>query len=94
MTQESTENELLEKVGNVIMEVLKVKTVLPESRFAEDLGADSLDRISLLMALEEEFKTEISEDEASGLLRVRDVLDLIRRRSGKEIGKKWLAVSL
>jgi acyl carrier protein len=68
-----------QRVVSVIKEVLRIDAakILPSSRIKEDLGADSLDQVSLIMALEDEFKGSISEEEASGIVTVGDVLKLI-----------------
>jgi acyl carrier protein len=52
--------------------------VKPESHFIEDLGADSLDTVELLMALEEKFECEIDEASAEKLTRVQDIVDFIK----------------
>jgi acyl carrier protein len=66
----------------VVCEVLKVKpeTVTPESRIKEDLGADSLDTVSLLMALEDEFKQPISDDTARTFVTLGNVVAYISSR--------------
>jgi acyl carrier protein len=72
-----------ERVRSVIEEVLKVspEKITPESRIREDLGADSLDRVTLLMALEEAFEGEISDEEADKLETVGDVIAFIQSRA-------------
>ena len=64
---------------NVIVETLKVDRdrVTPTSLFVEDLNADSLDRLTLLMQLEEEFERKIPDEDAQGLTSVKAVLDYI-----------------
>ena len=57
-----------------------MKQQLPDS-FIDDLGADSLDQVELVMALEEEFSTEIPEEEAEKLQTVGSVIDYVRRIS-------------
>ena len=52
--------------------------VKPESRFIEDLGADSLDIVELIMAMEEEFETEIPDEEAEKILTVRDAITYLQ----------------
>lgn len=54
--------------------------VTPESSFLEDLGADSLDIVQLIMALEEEFGLEISEQDAEKIRTVQDICDYIENR--------------
>jgi len=68
-----------ERVIKVIIEELgvKEKEVKPESIFIEDLGADSLDTVELIMALEEEFGIEIPDDDAEKAKTVGDVITYI-----------------
>jgi len=54
--------------------------IKPESRFIEDLGADSLDIVELIMAMEEEFETEIPDEEAEKILTVGDTIEYIKAR--------------
>lgn len=56
--------------------------VKPESRFIEDLGADSLDQIELVLAFEEEFGIKISDEEAEKIATVQQAVDLVRRELG------------
>jgi len=65
-------NEIFEKVKAIIVEQLGVdeEKVTPEARFREDLEADSLDLVELIMAFEEEFGGEISDEEAQGITTV------------------------
>ena len=73
-----------QRVDSIIKEVLRVDPakIVPSSRFKEDLGADSLDLVTLIMALEEEFKGPISDDEAAGLATVGDVVNFIEKKAG------------
>ena len=57
------------------------KRSTPEASFVEDLGADSLDTVELIMAFEEEFGVEISDDEAEKISKVRDAVDYIDKRA-------------
>ncbi|ABB39227.1 acyl carrier protein [Oleidesulfovibrio alaskensis G20] len=68
-----------EKVKKIIMDQLGVSAeeVKPEASFVEDLGADSLDLTELIMAMEEEFGTEIDDDDAQKILKVKDAIDYI-----------------
>ena len=68
-----------ERVRKLICEQLGVKEdeVNPEASFVEDLGADSLDTVELVMALEEEFETEIPDEEAEKISTVKDAIDYI-----------------
>ncbi|WP_297056777.1 acyl carrier protein [Thermosulfurimonas sp.] len=71
-----------EKVIKIIAEKLNVSEdqVKPEASFVDDLGADSLDLVELVMAMEEEFGMEISDEEAEKLRTVGDVLNFVRER--------------
>ncbi len=71
--------ELLKKVTDVVVDKLGVKAedVKPESSFVNDLGADSLDRVELVMALEDEFNLEILDSESEKFLTVADVVNFI-----------------
>jgi acyl carrier protein len=68
-----------ERVKKIVCEQLGVKEseVQNTSSFVEDLGADSLDTVELVMALEEEFETEIPDEEAEKLSTVQDAIDYI-----------------
>ena len=67
------------KVKNIIVEQLGVdeKEVKPEAHFVDDLGADSLDTVELVMALEEEFGIEVPDEQAEKLQSVGDVIKYI-----------------
>lgn len=79
-----------EQVKKVIIEVLKINPdiINPESRIREDLGADSLDIISLIMALEEEFKGNISNDEAEKINTVGETVEFIIKKMIKGLEKQ------
>ncbi len=68
------------KVTKIIVDQLGVdgKEVTPQASFIEDLGADSLDIVELVMALEEEFDIEISDEEAEKITRVQEAIDFIQ----------------
>jgi|TARA_B110000263_G_scaffold141761_1_gene123069 acyl carrier protein len=68
-----------ERVKNIIIKQLGVKEgdVKNESKFIEDLGADSLDTVELVMGLEEEFDTEIPDEEAEKITSVQEAIDYI-----------------
>ncbi|WP_392566704.1 acyl carrier protein [Utexia brackfieldae] len=68
-----------ERVKKIIVEQLGVKEdeVKNESSFVEDLGADSLDTVELVMALEEEFDTEIPDEEAEKITTVQAAIDYV-----------------
>ena len=67
------------RVNKIIISQLNVseEQVTPEASFIDDLGADSLDQVELVMALEEEFGTEIPEDEAEKLQTVGSVISYV-----------------
>jgi acyl carrier protein len=73
------EKTIESKVISIIVEQLGVKEdqVVPEAKFIEDLGADSLDTVELVMALEEEFGIEVPDEEAEKLQSVSDVIKYI-----------------
>lgn len=71
------------KVKKIIMEQLGVEEsqVRPEAKFIDDLGADSLDTVELVMALEEEFGLEIPDEEAEKIQTVGDAVQYIKDRT-------------
>ena len=71
---------MLEKMKEIIAGQLNVnaEVVKPESRFKEDLNADSLDLFELVMALEDEYSVEIPSEELEKLLTVQDVCDYLK----------------
>ena len=70
---------IVERVTKLVCEQLGVKEeeVTPEASFVEDLGADSLDTVELVMALEEEFETEIPDEEAEKITTVKEAIEYI-----------------
>ena len=81
----ATEKSTEQRVKDIIVEQLGVNAdqVTPESKFIEDLGADSLDTVELVMALEEEFGQEIPDEEAEKLQSVGDVIKHIEESQNK-----------
>ena len=75
-----------EKVKSIIAEQLGVKQeeVKPEASFIDDLGADSLDTVELVMALEEEFGVEIPDEDAEKITTVGDAIKYIEEKSGNK----------
>ncbi|MDL2274986.1 acyl carrier protein [Desulfosarcina sp. OttesenSCG-928-G10] len=70
-----------DKVKKIIAEKLSVdiNEVVPEASFVDDLGADSLDLVELIMSMEEAFDVDISDEDAEKLVTVKDVLDYIQK---------------
>jgi acyl carrier protein len=69
-----------QRVKDIIVEQLGVEEdeVSPEASFIDDLGADSLDTVELVMAFEEEFNIEIPDEDAEGISTVQDAIDYIK----------------
>jgi acyl carrier protein len=74
-----------ERVIKIICEQLDVdpKDVTPESSFVDDLGADSLDQVELIMAMEEEFGISISDEEAQKITTVKDAIAYVKKALGE-----------
>jgi acyl carrier protein len=74
-----------EKVKDIIVEQLGVnpEQVTPQASFIEDLGADSLDTVELVMAFEEEFSIEVPDEDAEKLQTVGNVIDYVKEKSQK-----------
>ena len=70
-----------ERVRSIVVKQLGVKEedIKNESKFIDDLGADSLDTVELVMALEEEFETEIPDEEAEKITTVQEAIDYINK---------------
>ena len=81
----AVEKTIEQRVKDIIVEQLSAKPdqVTPEAKFIEDLGADSLDTVELVMALEEEFDAEIPDEEAEKLQTVGDVIKYIEEKGSK-----------
>ncbi len=71
-----------EKVKEIIAKQLGVNAteVTPEASFVEDLGADSLDTVELVMAFEETFNIEIPDEEAEKIVKVKDAIEYIKNK--------------
>lgn len=76
------QTEIFDKVKKIVTEQLSVDadTVTPHSNFANDLGADSLDTVELVMALEEEFDIEIPDEAAEKITTVQEAVDYINSK--------------
>ncbi len=81
MTMSTTTSPVFDRVKKVIVEQLSVDEaeVTPEASFTQDLGADSLDTVELVMAFEEEFGLEIPDEEAEKIQTVQDAVSHIEK---------------
>lgn len=77
--------ENFDKLKEVLVDVLGVKEedIKTDSKFVDDLGADSLDLVELIMAFEDKFGIEISDEDAEKIVTVKDALDYIDSHSKK-----------
>jgi len=75
-------SDIADKIKRIVVEHLGVDEakVTPEASFIDDLGADSLDAVELVMAFEEEFDVEIPEDAAEKIATVKDAIDYIEKQ--------------
>jgi acyl carrier protein len=80
----SMETEIFEKVRQIIVDQLgkEADEIKPESHFVQDLGADSLDIVELVMAFEEEFDLEIPDEAAEKIATVADAVNYIKEQKG------------
>ena len=76
-------SEINEQVKKIVVDHLGIdeSKVVPEAKFIDDLGADSLDTVELVMAFEEEFGSEISDSEAEKILTVGDAVKFIENKA-------------
>lgn len=74
------------RVKKIVVEQLGVKEneITTDASFVDDLGADSLDTVELVMALEEEFETEIPDEDAEKIITINDAVKYINEHVGKE----------
>jgi len=79
-----SDKSIEDRVKDIIVDQLGVNAdqVTPEAKFVEDLGADSLDTVELVMAFEEEFDIEVPDEEAEKLQAVADVIAYISSQQG------------
>lgn len=79
-----SDKSIEDRVKDIIVDQLGVNAdqVTPEAKFVEDLGADSLDTVELVMAFEEEFDIEVPDEEAEKLQSVGDVISFISSQQG------------
>ena len=80
----ASSDEISKRIREIIVEQLGValEEVTPEASFIEDLGADSLDIVELIMALEEEYDIEIPDEDAEKIQTVKDVTAYVEERQG------------
>jgi acyl carrier protein len=80
------EDEILEKLKALVIDRLNVEEeqIKPDASFVEDLGADSLDIVELIMGIEEGFDVEIPDEDAEKLRNVGDALAYVKRKLGVE----------
>lgn len=76
----STDEQIDQRIKNLVAKQLKceVDTIKDESSFEEDLGADSLDRVELIMAIEDEFGIAIVDEDAEDIATVKDATDYVK----------------
>jgi acyl carrier protein len=79
----ATKKEYTEKVRQIVSEQLGVDEaeVTPSASFVDDLGADSLDQVELVMALEEAFNMEVGDEDAEKILTVQNAIDYVEKHA-------------
>jgi len=79
----AAKKEIVEKVKQIVSEQLGVDEaeVTPSASFSDDLGADSLDQVELVMALEEAFDLSISDEDTEKILTVQDAIDYVDKHA-------------
>ena len=77
--------ENFDKLKEILADVLgvKIEDIKAESKFVDDLGADSLDLVELIMSFEDKFSIEISDEEAEKIISVKDALEYINSHTSK-----------
>jgi acyl carrier protein len=77
--------DLVERIKKIICEQLDVaeEDVVPSASFVDDLGADSLDQVELIMAMEEEFNVSITDEDAEKILTVQNAIDYVKKALGE-----------
>src|SRR5262252_2589844 len=85
LSEEEFMEPVADRVKKIIVDQLGVEEdlVTPEASFVDDLGADSLDTVELVMALEEEFGIEIPDEDAEKITRVKEAVDYIDKHADK-----------
>jgi acyl carrier protein len=81
LKEENFMADLVERVKKIICEQLDVaeEDVVPTASFVDDLGADSLDQVELIMAMEEEFNVSITDEEAEKIVTVQNAIDYVKK---------------
>ena len=89
-------SEIAERVKKIVVENLGVEAdnVSEAASFIDDLGADSLDTVELVMAFEEEFGVEIPDDAAERILTVKDAISFLEENAGKKLAPAKLSENL
>lgn len=79
-------NDTFERIKKIIVDQLDVEEnkITQDASFTNDLGADSLDIVELIMALEDQFDIEISDDEAQKILTIKDAIEYINDKIAKK----------
>ncbi len=79
-------SDVFERVKKILIEQLDAdeEIISPEAGFIEDLGADSIDSVELVMTFEVEFDIEIPEDDAAKFIKVKDVVEYIQNRMSRK----------
>jgi acyl carrier protein len=77
--------DLAERIKKIICEQLDVaeEDVVPNASFVDDLGADSLDQVELIMAMEEEFNVSITDEDAEKIVTVQNAIDYVTKALGE-----------
>jgi acyl carrier protein len=83
--EESGMADLVERIKKIICEQLDVaeEDVVPSASFVDDLGADSLDQVELIMAMEEEFNVSITDEDAEKIVTVQNAIDYVQKALGE-----------
>ncbi|MGA1265410.1 MAG: acyl carrier protein [Prochlorothrix sp.] len=80
-----SQSDIFNEVKSIVVDKLSVDNpdnVVPNANFADDLGADSLDVVELVMALEDKFGIEIPDEDAEGITTVQQAIDYINSKNG------------
>lgn len=79
-------NDTFDKIKKIIIEHTDIteEKITLQSSFSNDLAADSLDLVEIIMALEEQFEIEITDDEANNLITIKDTVDFVNNKLSKK----------